>query len=106
MVLQMGKAELERRCTIQYLSGHRTFTEILAENGYECGISGKQRMGDSFNPQTGFTFWKTTAIGAENYFYPITLENGRMVIKHNYYVTDLYDLVNGQGQLESHIFVK
>lgn len=45
-------------------------------------------MGDSFTPQAGFTYWKTTAMGGENYYYPVVLEDGKMVLKENLYVTD------------------
>ena len=83
------KNQLSGDYAIRYLDGHRTFTGILAENGYECGLSGKWHMGDSFNPQCGFTFWKTTAMGGENYFYPVVLEDGKMVLKENQYVTDI-----------------
>ena len=83
------KNQLSGDYAIRYLEGHRTFTDVLAENGYECGLSGKWHMGDSFNPQCGFTFWKTTAMGGENYFYPVVLENGKMVLKENQYVTDI-----------------
>ena len=83
------KNQLSGDYAIRYLDGHRTFTQILAENGYECGLSGKWHMGDSFHPQAGFSYWRTTAMGGENYFYPVVLENGKMVLKENQYVTDL-----------------
>ena len=82
------KNQLSGDYAIRYLDQHRTFTEILAENGYECGLSGKWHMGDSFTPQAGFTYWKTTAMGGENYYYPVVLEDGKMVLKENLYVTD------------------
>lgn len=72
----------------QYLAGHRCFTEALSDAGYYCGLSGKWHIGDSYNPQCGFDWWQTTAIGGENYFYPVVLEEGKMRQKHNRYVTD------------------
>ena len=72
----------------RYLDGLTTFTEILAQNGYECALSGKWHMGDSATPQAGFSHWHTTAQGAENYMFPVVYEGGRMVLKHNCYVTD------------------
>ena len=83
------KNQLSGDCAIQYLKGHKTYTEVLAENGYECGISGKWHMGDSFHPQCGFTFWRTTAMGGDNYRYPVVLENGKMELKENQYITDV-----------------
>lgn len=73
---------------IRYLDDHTTFTEILAENGYQCGLSGKWHMGASGTPQAGFTYWHTEAVGGDNYFYPVTLENGKMTMKRGVYVTD------------------
>ena len=83
------KSQLRGDKPIRYLDGHVAFSEILANNGYECGLSGKWHMGDSYTPQAGFTYWKTTAMGGENYFYPVVLENGVMELKHNQYVTDI-----------------
>lgn len=83
------KSQLHGDEPIRYMDGHVAFTELLAKNGYECGLSGKWHMGDSYTPQCGFTYWKTTAMGGENYFYPVVLEDGVMELKHNQYVTDI-----------------
>lgn len=83
------KSQLHGDKPIRYMDGHTAFTQILAENGYTCGLSGKWHMGDSYTPQAGFTYWKTTAMGGENYFYPVVLENGVMELKHNEYITDI-----------------
>jgi choline-sulfatase len=53
---------------IEYLAGMRGYTDILAENGYTCGISGKWHLGDSLNPQKGFSFWRVIPYGGSNYF--------------------------------------
>ena len=47
------KSQLKGDHAIRYLSGHKTFTEVLHDNGYECAISGKWHMGDSFTPAGG-----------------------------------------------------
>ncbi len=83
------KSQLHGDEPIRYMDSHVAFTELLAKNGYECGLSGKWHMGDSYTPQCGFTYWKTTAMGGENYFYPVVLEDGVMELKHNQYVTDI-----------------
>ena len=83
------KSQLQGDKPIRYLDGHTAFTQLLAENGYTCGLSGKWHMGDSYTPQAGFTYWKTTAMGGENYFYPVVLENGVMELKHGKYITDI-----------------
>lgn len=73
---------------VYYLRGNDAFTDYLAGAGYECGLAGKWHMGDSYTPQAGFTYWRTTANGGENYMFPVVLEDGEMVMKHNCYVTD------------------
>lgn len=83
------KNQLSGDYAIRYLDGFRTFTEVLAEHGYECGISGKWHMGDSFHPQAGFRYWRTTAMGGDNYFYPVVLEDGKMTLKKHQYITDV-----------------
>ena len=82
------KSQLEGDEAISYLSAHKAFTEILAENGYQCGLSGKWHIGDSATPQAGFTYWHTEAMGGDNYYYPVALENGKMTMKRGIYVTD------------------
>ena len=54
--------------TIQYLEGRTTYVEILADNGYDCGLSGKWHLGDSATPQAGFDFWNVHATGAGDYY--------------------------------------
>lgn len=82
------KCQLKGDQAIQYLAGHRTFTQALAENGYDCGLSGKWHIGDAATPQAGFRYWHTEAMGGDNYFYPVALENGKMTMRRGVYVTD------------------
>ena len=53
---------------IEYLAGMRGYTDILAEHGYTCGISGKWHMGDSLTPQKGFSFWRVIPYGGSDYY--------------------------------------
>ncbi len=73
---------------IRFLEGHQTFTELLADHGYTCGISGKWHMGDAGTPQAGFTWWRTQAMGGDNYKYPVVLKDGSFSLLHDKYVTD------------------
>ena len=40
----------DERKPIRYLDGERTYTDVLAENGYELALSGKWHLGDSMQP--------------------------------------------------------
>jgi len=73
---------------IQYLSGRRTFTDALAEQGYRCALSGKWHLGDSMTPQHGFCDWYTLGKGGACYYHPDMIEHGRIQVE-NRYITDL-----------------
>ncbi|MEG2197166.1 MAG: sulfatase-like hydrolase/transferase, partial [Cellulosilyticaceae bacterium] len=82
------KKQIKQDVGVQYLKGHKLFTEILNEQGYECGLVGKWHLGDSGNPQGGFSYWRTMAMGGDNYYYPIVLEDGKFVMNKETYITD------------------
>ena len=82
------RTQLKDDKAVGYMKNHKTFTDCLADAGYECGLSGKWHLGDSATPQAGFTFWRTEAMGGDNYYYPVMLENGKMVMKKGEYVTN------------------
>ncbi len=84
---QWPKDQLSHANAIRFLDGHRTFTDALAENGYTCGISGKWHMGDAGHPQAGFTWWRTQAMGGDNYKYPVVLKDGSFTMLHDKYIT-------------------
>ena len=48
---------------INYLEGQMTFTDVLAENGYTCALAGKWHMGNSVEPQHGFSKWFSVPLG-------------------------------------------
>lgn len=54
--------------TIEYLSGIKGYTDYLAENGYNCLLSGKWHMGDSMKPQMSFTHWYSHQGGGGPYY--------------------------------------
>ena len=90
---RLGKYENEKRFANEtvaygYLDGIPCYTDLLAENGYTCALSGKWHMGDSLRPQHGFSRWYTIARGGAPYFHPDMVENGKITIE-NEYITDL-----------------
>lgn len=73
---------------IRYLDGHTTYTDVLAQNGYVCALSGKWHLGDSIEPQHGFTKWFTIARGGCNYYNADVVRNGKIEFE-NRYITDV-----------------
>ena len=61
---------------IRYLEHLTSYTELLQQAGYTCGLCGKWHLGDSLSPQKGFTDWYTIARGGCDYFKPEIVENG------------------------------
>ena len=86
-VLESGRFQDEREA-ISYLDGQTTYTEILAENGYTCGLSGKWHLGNSTVKQKGFQHWFTLARGGCPYFKPDVVKDGKVVLEDRY-ITDL-----------------
>ena len=56
----------EAYCTIEEFGN---LSEILANAGYNCGLSGKWHLGDSLRPQLGFDYWFTKPLGHTRTFY-------------------------------------
>ncbi len=74
---------------IAYLDGMKAYTDMLAENGYVCALSGKWHMGDSVRPQHSFERWYTIGKGGCYYYHPYIVEDGDIKVRHGEYVTDL-----------------
>lgn len=83
------RSELEKGGRlIEYLEGMIGYTDILAANGYICGLSGKWHMGDSHHPQKSFTFWETHARGGGPYYNAPMIHDGKEYSAPGY-VTDV-----------------
>ncbi|MBN1139272.1 MAG: sulfatase-like hydrolase/transferase [Anaerolineae bacterium] len=72
----------------EYLQGQLAYTELLAAQGYVCGLSGKWHLGDAHHAQKGFTFWEVHAKGGGPYYGAPMIQNGQ-VVEPPQYVTDL-----------------
>lgn len=62
---------------VDYLAGQLAYTEILAANGYTCGLSGKWHLGDSYRPQKGFSHWYVHERGGGPYYNAPMIRNGQ-----------------------------
>ena len=72
------------------LSEFTSFGEVLRDEGYVCGLSGKWHLGDNLNPSEGFTSWTTKPDGGTREFYDQQIiENGKVRIGAGY-TTDLW----------------
>lgn len=74
--------------TVEYLAGQLAYTDILAANGYTCGLSGKWHLGDSYRPQKGFTHWYAHEQGGGPYYNAPMIRNGKPE-RDPRYLTDL-----------------
>lgn len=73
---------------IEYLKGQRAYTDILNENGYVCGLSGKWHLGNSDVPQKGFSHWFVHKSGGGPYYNAPLIKDG--VLYHDpRYVTNV-----------------
>ena len=51
----------------RFLDGQTAFTQVLARQGYKCGLIGKWHMGDSATSQQGFSHWFAMPTGGSRY---------------------------------------
>ncbi|MCB0105391.1 MAG: sulfatase-like hydrolase/transferase, partial [Caldilineaceae bacterium] len=74
--------------SIEYLAGQLGYTAVLAANGDRCGLSGKWHLGDSYQPQQGFTHWYVHEQGGGPYYHAPMIRNGQPE-RDPRYLTDL-----------------
>lgn len=82
-----GNIRTSSQDPIQYLAGQTSYTQVLAEHGYTCGISGKWHLGDSIVPQHGFSHWYVHQRGGGPYYDAPMIRNGTLINEPGY-VTD------------------
>lgn len=73
---------------IDYLEGITALTDVLANHGYRCGLSGKWHLGNSFVPQKSFSHWYAHQKGSGNYYNAPMVRDGKAVQEPGY-ITDL-----------------
>ena len=65
--------------SIEYLAGWTGYTDVLADRGYTCGLSGKWHLGASHLPQLGITSWSVWEGRGSNYIDPSMMVGGSFV---------------------------
>jgi arylsulfatase A-like enzyme len=73
---------------IEFLQGQPGYTEVLAANGYSCGLSGKWHLGDSIRPQKGYSHWFVHQSGGGPYYNAPMIRDG-VPYREKKYVTDV-----------------
>ena len=76
--------------SIEYLKGKIGFTDILAQNGYTCGISGKWHIGASDIPQKSHDFWCTHSLGGSSYVDYWVFDNSKEMTHQTKYISDYF----------------
>jgi choline-sulfatase len=92
LAAELGKHNFgEDNTAIEYLRGMTGYTDILAENGYHCGLAGKWHMGDTIRPQKGFSFWHVVPYGGSAYYDAPFLLDGQAVFDPRYLTDAITD---------------
>ena len=73
---------------VGYLEGMRSYSDVLAEKGWVCGLTGKWHLGDSLKPQHGFSSWFCHRKGSGSYVDQPMIRNGVLEDTKGY-VTDV-----------------
>ncbi len=74
-----------------YLEEEITYTDVLAENGWTCGISGKWHLGNSRIPQHGFAHWFVHQRGGGKYNDAPMVRDGRLIDAPGYVTNVITD---------------
>lgn len=89
--IRKGSVLSEEDRPVEYLAGMRSFTDVLAENDYFCGLIGKWHLGDSYTPQKGFKHWTVTPKGSDSYYGAKLFRKGKEEIIERYLTDELTD---------------
>lgn len=76
---------------VAYLEGKTGYTDIMAEHGYTCGMSGKWHLGDSLHPQKSFKHWFVHQTGGGPYNNAPMVREGKLVNEPGYVTNVITD---------------
>jgi arylsulfatase A-like enzyme len=89
--IERGNVPGEGVDPIRYLDGKTSYTQVLAEHGYTCGLSGKWHLGDSIVPQHGFSHWYVHQRGGGPYYGAPMIRDGELVQEAGYLTDAITD---------------
>jgi len=69
---------------VAYLEGKIGYTDVIAQHGYTCAISGKWHLGDSLHPQNSFSYWYVHQKGGGPYNNAPMVRDGRLINEPGY----------------------
>lgn len=75
------------RTAIDFIGQFETYTDILAQNGYDMALSGKWHLGDTAKKRKGFSYWNVILRGGCSYKDYDLYNNGDFE-RHTQYITD------------------
>lgn len=73
--------------SLDFMEHTTAFTELLKNEGYTCGLSGKWHLGNSALSQKGFDHWYAHQLGGGPYYGAPMVRNGELITEEGY-VTD------------------
>ena len=85
-----GKADMGPDAK-SFMDDEICYTDVLAENGWTCGLSGKWHLGDCILPQHGFSHWFAHPHGAGQYNDQAMIRNGVTEVAPGYVTTAITD---------------
>jgi len=74
-----------------FLDEEITYTDVLAENGWTCGHSGKWHLGNALKPEHGFTHWYAHPQGAGKYIDMEMIRDGKREVAKGYVTNAITD---------------
>jgi len=80
---------------VDYLSGQTLVTDVLAANGYRCGLVGKWHLGASDVPRPNFVKWFAHQSGMGPYYDAPMIDHDRPITVDGYLSDALSDVARG-----------
>jgi len=94
---------------VDYLSGQPLFTDVLAQAGYRCGLSGKWHLGANDKPREGFVHWYAHQSGGGPYYDAPMIRNGQPEHVEEYLTysltADALDFVSAEAERDEPFFL-